>query len=194
MAPLQVVVEPGHGGKDPGAVGHTTTERDVVTAVAQSLAGHFSGAAVTYILKRRNFFPDLLRGLLRWIRRRRPPVVLSLHCDSAPGEHHRATVRWWAQDPDSRREALSRGLAALIANELQRQSVATSAGAVSCPYERDGRPYTPGVLINTARDAAVLVELGFISDVHVEATMITPGWVQRAASALDTGIRSYMGG
>jgi N-acetylmuramoyl-L-alanine amidase len=194
----EVVIEPGHGGRDPGAVGRVLTEAAVVGRVAQELAARFSGPDVVYILKRRNFFEGLtnklkLDALLKWIRRRRDRIVLSLHCDSSPGEHHFAQVLWWAQDPDSRREELSRQLAGLLVNELMRQSVATSAHSLSCPYDRDGEPFTPGVLINTARDAAVLIEYGFLSDRHVEDRMATPEWVQCAALATDRAVREFLG-
>jgi len=62
------------------------------------------------------------------------------------------------------------------------------------PYMHNGKLFTPGILVNTAKRAAVLVEMGFVSDIHVAEAMNTIGWVARTATALDAGIRQWAKG
>src|SRR5690606_36883103 len=51
--PLRVVIDPGHGGVDPGAVGKSgVLEKDVVLDVALKLAHHFERFAIDVILVR----------------------------------------------------------------------------------------------------------------------------------------------
>ena len=68
--------------------------------------------------------------------------------------------------------------------------------AVICqaPYMHNGKLFLPGILVHTATRAVVLVEMGFVSDVHVAEAMNTATWVARTASALDAGIRQWAKG
>jgi len=77
-------------------------------------------------------------------------------------------------------------------------AISTAFGAKAAPYARrkpDGSvvQFTPGILRETARVAAVLIEVGFISDAHVEAAMRTVPWVRSCAAAIDRAVREFVG-
>ena len=197
---MRAVVNAGHDGvRDKGAPGaagvpEATINRDVARALCA-----LSDAALTYEPKRQSIL-----GLytLTWVLHRNPPdVLISLHCNAAkkhPPCIHEARIYWWADDPDRERRSCSLALASAI-REHSEGLMAEHAVLCEVPYLHlypDGtkKPKTPGILVNTATLAAVLAEMGFISDRHVAEAMNTAGWVARTASALDSGIRQWMRG
>jgi N-acetylmuramoyl-L-alanine amidase len=187
---VRVVINPGHGWLDPGAVGPTgLREQDVVRQVAIAVCA-CSGDGLEYEPKRQGKLG--LFTLTRALRKNAPAVVVSLHCDAGTDHLHQSRITWWEGDPDGvRRQASAR-----LANAIARTSGAycESAKVVAAPYARSdkGKPFTPGILVNTATRATVLVELGFISDPHTEAAMRTGAWVNRAAAALDASLREWV--
>jgi N-acetylmuramoyl-L-alanine amidase len=191
----RVVIEVGHGGGDPGAVVDGVAEADVTRAVAQRLAARLDDA-VTYALKRRAPGTGMyagLRGLLRALRQNPPDVVVSLHCDSSASDPqvHRATVYWWEGDANAARRGASATLARCLARELEAGHAAQVAVVKAAPYARGGTQLVPGIL-RTGRRAAALVEMGYLSDAHARAAMVTAAWQERAAEAIDRGVRTYL--
>jgi len=195
---VRFVLNAGHDGiRDkgaPGALGvpEATINRDVVLAMCG-----LSDEALTYEPKRQGILG--LWTLTRALRANPPDVLVSLHCNAAkhhPPCIHEARIYWWADDPDRERRTRSLGLASAI---REHSEGLMSEHAVLCevPYLHlypDGtkKPKTPGILVNTAKSAAVLVEMGFISDRCVAGAMNNSWWVGRTASALDAGIRQWI--
>lgn len=192
---MRVVLEVGHGGSkeswDPGAVVDGVQEARVVQAVAQHLSA-LSGSGVTYDPKRRPTATGLAL-LLHTIALNPPEAVVSLHCDSSATDPkiHRATVYYWLGDHDVKRRHRSVDLAKRMAAELESHQVASSVSIVSAPYAHGtDAEFTPGIL--RVGKAAVLIELGYLSDVHTRAQMITPAWQEKAAVAIDAAVRDWI--
>jgi len=185
---MRVVIEPGHGGKDPGAVGpNGLCERDVITEVSHFLASK-GGDGIEYILKRRTAFPSLA-ALFAWMSRFKPDVILSLHCDSAAATHASAIV--WCYDPDKDRYCRSALLADTILAGLC-SHIGGPTRVLTAPYLRrrpDGSTYMllPGVLRGRALRASVLVELG-----PMHPRMAEVEWQSRAACGVDAGLRRWV--
>ncbi len=190
MPTMRIVVNPGHG-KDPGAVTSSgLKEAEVVQDVVKRLC-----ALGPYEPKRQgNALIDLLSAL--W--RNKPDVLLSVHCNSPSKHLHRCEAFVWREEPDRAILAESDRLARLICKEAI-GSFAETAQVSYFPIMRDNgtgrpRPLTPGIVKGTATRAIVLVELGYMSDPHVEAAMRTEAWRQRAAEALDRALRAWVMG
>ena len=192
---MRYVINAGHESiRDKGAPGAAgVPEATINREVARALCA-LSDAAVTYEPKGQGILG--LWTLTRALRANPPDVLVSLHCNAAqkhPPCIHEGQVYYWASDPDSERRACSLGLASAI-REHAEGLMSERVTIRTAPYNRDGKPFTPGILVNTATRAAVLLEMGFISDVHVAKAMNTAGWVARTASALDSGIRQWAKG
>ncbi len=90
-APRLVMIDPGHGGRDPGAIGVSGThEKDVTLDIAQRLADALGGqSGVTARLTRNEdiFLP--LEERVRIGREARADLFLSVHADSAPNSSAR---------------------------------------------------------------------------------------------------------
>ncbi len=81
-----IAIDPGHGGKDPGAIGpRGTREKDVVLAVARRLANKINrqpGMKAVLTRDRDVFLP--LRERIRRARRHKADLFVSLHADASP--------------------------------------------------------------------------------------------------------------
>ncbi len=90
--PFIIAVDPGHGGKDPGATGRRgVREKNVALAIARSLYGYInSDPRMRAVLTRSrdNFISLDARSAIA--RRHRADLLISIHCNSTPG---RTTAR-----------------------------------------------------------------------------------------------------
>ncbi|MFZ0322741.1 MAG: N-acetylmuramoyl-L-alanine amidase [Actinomycetes bacterium] len=83
-----VVIDPGHGGSDPGAVGHGLAEADIVADLAARIEGRLVAVGVSAYLTRGRLAPDTAppdestRAALA--NRLDADLVLSLHVDAHP--------------------------------------------------------------------------------------------------------------
>ncbi|RKQ96298.1 N-acetylmuramoyl-L-alanine amidase [Kushneria sinocarnis] len=109
---IVVVIDPGHGGKDPGALGDHSKEKDVVLAIGRRLKAKFDAAPGFKAWLTRDddtFIP--LRGRLRIARERHADFFVSIHADAVGSSSPRGssvyalsqhgatseTARWLAQ-------------------------------------------------------------------------------------------------
>jgi len=186
---MRVVIEAGHSESDPGAVVEGVAEREIVVALAHRIP-NLSGNGIEYVptsrLPERNALWRFCARLLR----REPDVVISLHCNSSktdPDLH--CCITYW----DGKRRG-SAGLAnALALSATGKAGFAEKSQVVRAPWDRNGRPYTYLVLFH-GRQAAALIEVGFLSDIHARAAMLTEEWQARAVAAIDAGLRAWAGG
>jgi N-acetylmuramoyl-L-alanine amidase len=85
-APRLLMIDPGHGGRDPGAIGHTGTfEKDITIDIARRMAHALSGEpGITAKLTRDEdvFLP--LEERVKVGREAHADLFLSIHADSAP--------------------------------------------------------------------------------------------------------------
>ncbi|MDD3030447.1 MAG: N-acetylmuramoyl-L-alanine amidase [Alphaproteobacteria bacterium] len=90
-APKLLMLDPGHGGRDPGAVGHRGTyEKDITLDIAQHMAAALSnkqGISVKLTRTRDVFIP--LEERVRMGQEARADLFLSIHADSAPNRSAR---------------------------------------------------------------------------------------------------------
>ncbi|MCA8928223.1 MAG: N-acetylmuramoyl-L-alanine amidase [Alphaproteobacteria bacterium] len=102
-----VVIDPGHGGVDPGALGrHNTLEKSVTLAVAQQLARALRDTGRYRVVLTRNndrFLP--LRERMHIARRLDADLFLSLHADSAIDPRARGLSVYTLSDQASDAEA-----------------------------------------------------------------------------------------
>lgn len=84
IRPIIIVIDPGHGGKDPGAIGENgTKEKNVVLAISRRLAGlinqqpHFHA-----VLTRQGDYFVPLRNRLQLARKGKADLFIAIHADS----------------------------------------------------------------------------------------------------------------
>jgi N-acetylmuramoyl-L-alanine amidase len=82
--PLVVMIDPGHGGKDTGAIGDAKTkEKDVVLAIAKQLAQLINAQPhMRAVLTRNGDYYVTLHNRLVYARKNKADIFLSIHADS----------------------------------------------------------------------------------------------------------------
>lgn len=84
----RVVVDAGHGGKDPGTIGHVSREKDIALSIALKVGGYieknFPDVKVIYTRSDDTFIP--LDERSRIANKAEADLFISIHCNSAPNK------------------------------------------------------------------------------------------------------------
>lgn len=216
-----VVVDPGHGGRDPGAIGASGThEKSITLAAAQELKRRLDGSGKCRVLltRARDVFVPLAERI-EIARRREAALFVSLHADSAPGARGASVYTLSETASDSLSEGLARrenqadragGLRLpsvppevqrILMSLVRQETQAGSARAARLTVQELGE--TVPLLPNTHRQAAfvvlkspetpsMLVEMGFLSDPRDEEALKRPEYRARVAQALVRAIEGWL--
>lgn len=219
--PPLVVLDPGHGGRDPGAIGASgTQEKRIVLAAALDLKARLEAARTCRVALTRTrdvFVP--LADRVEFARRRDAALFVSLHADSAPGARGASVYTLAETASDAMSEALARrenradlagGLrlpsvspeVQRILISLMRQETRAGSARLARLAVRELGEEVP-LLPNTHREAgfvvlkapeipSALVELGFLSDPRDEAALKRAEHRARLSAALARAVRHWL--
>ncbi|REJ37534.1 MAG: hypothetical protein DIU84_04430 [Bacillota bacterium] len=193
LAGRVVVIDPGHGGPDPGASSADgLLEKDVVLAVALELQRLLAAAGAQAHLTRDadidlSGMPDAsLRERWRAAHRRRveiarergAEIVVSVHANAVP------SPRWYGAHVFHRPAAdeATRSLAAHIQRELRHITAGT---------DRQVSDHVDHYLLNNVTVPAVTVELGFLSNPREARLLAREDYQRKLAWAIFVGIAHY---
>ncbi len=184
-----VVLDPGHGGSDPGTVGvGATTEAENVLAIAWELKGMLEQAGAQVIMTRQTDtspaqgtqFAGAQNGQLAarvaTANRSRGQIYISLHNDWNDNPSVRGTMVHYYKSQDL-------ALAEALQKSLVGQTKAVDLGVKRSNFY---------VLRNTTMPAA-LVEIGFLSNSIDASLLAKPSYRIEVALGLFTGINAYFG-
>ncbi len=172
-----IVLDPGHGGVDPGTSGRQgTREKDVVLEVALRLKGLLEDAGAHVVLTRvddtfislyeRPFLANYLFA----------DLFISIHANSHPNfQVHGVEVYHYASRADSQQ------LAKNVLDNLVRTTQFSSLGV----------KFDDFVVIREAQMPGILIELGFLSNFQEETTIRTTEFKDEAAAGILAGITDY---
>ncbi len=221
-APLPLVVlDPGHGGKDPGTIGVSGTQEKRITLAAGlelKRVLEATGRCRVALTRGRDVFVPL-NGRVDFARKRDAALFVSLHADSAPGARGASVYTLSDRASDSLSAGLARrenqadlrgGLrlppvspeVERILFSLVRQETRAGSDRMANSVVRALGGEVP-LLPNTHRQAAfavlkapeipsVLVEMGFLSDRRDEAALKLPAHRAKVARALAQGIHGWL--
>jgi N-acetylmuramoyl-L-alanine amidase len=192
LSGLTIVIDPGHGGIDPGAVSASgLLEKDIVLAISRELESLLNQAAVRAFLTRRgdydladNVTHNLLERKRQDLQRRvelaedcNADLYIAIHANYFPSSiWSGAQTFYYDSDVEGKR------LAEAIQAELVR---------VLGPNKRLARPGNYRVLRDTTMPAAI-VEVGFLSNPREAALLADPHYQARVAQAVYWGILRYL--
>lgn len=190
-----IIVDPGHGGPDPGCVGKTgVMEKDVNLAIARHLANFLGQAGAAVVLTRDGDYDlsdpqrqnslteqerDDLAARVEMARKCQADLYISIHANSI------SSPKWWgAQVFHSPKASESKRLAGLIQQELLK------ALGNSYRWVQDKDFY---VLRNVSMPA-VMVEAGFLSHPREEILLTESAHQSKVAWCVYAGIVRYFAG
>ncbi len=173
-----VVIDAGHGGKDPGAhsvIGHD--EKDIVLSVALAVAQMLRDDGVDVRMTRDSDHFVELDDRATFANRASPDLFVSIHADSARNRSARGSTVYISRSAScASRSAADKILSNICATSMQSRGV----------QQRDFR-----VLVRTSCPA-VLVEMGYLSNPTEARMLADPQFQRRMARAIADGIVSYL--
>ena len=192
----RVLIDPGHGGRDPGTQGKKAKEKDVTLQVARRLEKELVAKGYLVALTRTKDVDLTLGARSQKARSWRADITVSLHCNAAgagvkgievfrvPPQGARSTYGM------QRATAASPGNAwdtdnARLAFEVQRATVLATAAT-----DR-GMKNARFAVIKECPCPAVLVEMGFMSYPAEETNLNSAAYQAKLARGIATGISRY---
>jgi N-acetylmuramoyl-L-alanine amidase len=180
-----VVLDPGHGGPDRGAVGNGLTEADVVLDLARRIAGRLTAAGVAVVYTRTDHSCPSEEERADLANQTGADLVLSLHCDSQdqPDASGAATF-FYGRDRSGAWSPVGEELADLLLREVVARTMLTNCRA-------HARSWT---LLRQTSMPAVRLEAGYLSHPDDAALLADPGFRDTLAEAVLVSLqRVYLG-
>ena len=172
-----VTIDPGHGGRDPGAVGiGGLQEKDVVLPISQEVARLLAKQGVAVKMTRSDDRFISLQGRADMANRDRADIFVSIHANAATSPANGAET---FHHPSS---AAGRALAQSIQDSIIRRTGMKNRGVKQANFH---------VLRHTNMPAA-LVEVGFVTGYEDAAKLRDPRFRQAMAEAIAEGILQYV--
>lgn len=215
----RVVIDAGHGGKDPGAIGvKRLREKDVALRVAKKLAKKIQSELKldTVLTRSDDTFVDL-EGRPAFAKAERGDLFISIHCNSAPTKDAYGIETYHLDFTSDRRSILvaarenassERGVSEqeailrdLVLTSKRNDSIQLARAVQGSLITGLGRKYprvkdlgvkgAPFVVLIGANIPAVLIEVGFVSNPRESARLTDPKYLDQLTDQIVTGIKKY---
>ncbi|WP_461200836.1 N-acetylmuramoyl-L-alanine amidase [Anoxybacillus sp. TBDG-1] len=175
-----IVVDAGHGGKDPGAVAGGANEKTIVLEVAKLLKDKLEKAGATIIMTRETDVYPTLQDRVNIAKNNYAEMFVSIHTNSATNTSAKGAEVYYDSSTNPNGEE-SKKLAQYIQAEIVRMANMVDRGV------KNSGLY---VLRNNSV-TSVLVELGFISNAEDRAKLTSAEYQNIYAEAIYQGIVKY---
>lgn len=168
-----VILDAGHGGKDPGAVSRTTGDREKVLALdtAKRVRKKLGGKVKVVMMRGGDSFVDLDDRVDR-ASTRDGAILVSIHYNAGPSRLRGPETYWWRVD--------SHGLATRLQRNLEK--------AVPRPHDNRGQVRRRLRLTRNPNIPSVLVECGYLSNPSEARLCNDAGYRDKLASAIADAI------
>ena len=195
-----IFLDPGHGGKDPGASYYNITEKELNMQVYQKLRKELEGLGYTVLSSRdSDVFVDFVTERSRMVNKTDSDIFISIHFNaSGSPASNRSGIHtysyeeaagypskinpYWHNHPD--RISESNRLAADIHSSLLAETGAKDAGLLQSSF---------AVLRETDKPA-VLLELGYIDNFNENQQVRSDAYQNRLVAGIVKGIQKYYAG
>lgn len=176
---IQVVIDPGHGGSDPGAVANNLQEKEINLTIAKKVSTNLTKKGVTVIMTRST---DEYLGLVERAQKgtaTRATIFVSLHCNSAESTSAQGVETYYYINSDN---PYDEALATYIQEAVIEATGAKDRGVKSANFS---------VLRNSEIPAA-LIEMGFISNSSEAAMLDDADYQNKIATGVTNGIINFL--
>lgn len=192
----RIVIDPGHGGKDPGCRSSSNLEKTINLAIALKLAQELKKRGYTVAMTRMSDIYLPLSQRVALAKRFKPDLFISLHCNAAGAaargvEVYAATPQ---NSPASDSKVLARKACAaspydktnsFVAYHVQRQLVSL----LKMP-DRASRRKRYNVIADLPAPA-ILIEMGFLTNASDRALLTTGASQNQFATAIANAVGLY---
>ena len=215
-----IVIDPGHGGRDPGAIGSQgTREKDIVLDIALRLRDQLmqSGQYMVLLTRDTDIFMSLA-DRVQFTNLNKADLFISLHINALPQKQFNVTETFYfgppsdlytlrlAEQENQGSELLTgdfKNMIKKIGDVLKEQESATLASTIQHSlfsnmekYDRviadNGIKIAPFVVLLGVDAPSVLVEISCISKSEEETNLNNPAYREKITSSLEEGISRYL--
>ena len=217
LAVRKVVLDPGHGGTDPGAMTAGLREKEITLDIAHRVAAVLAGQEFVVALTREGDETRSLQQRVETANSARGDVLVSIHVNSIPTEERRGVETYYlgsAQDPRVERLAgaensgsgysladfrhLLEGVYADVRHEESRRLAQAVQGRLFAvlmntnpQLEDRGVKQAPFVVLVGTEMPSVLAEVACLSNKEDARLLKQDSYRQEIAEALAAGVRGY---
>ncbi|WP_100405481.1 N-acetylmuramoyl-L-alanine amidase [Bacillus solitudinis] len=175
---LVIAIDPGHGGKDPGAVSNGLKEKDVVLAVGLLVEKKLLAAGAKPLMTRSDDRFIELSDRSKIANNANAAIFVSIHANAAGATSANGTETFWNNVYSSDE---SKDLATKINTRLIESLKMKDRGVKEASFS----------VIRSSKMPSVLLELGFMTNSGDAAKMKEADFNERAAEAIFKGIEDY---
>lgn len=179
-----IVIDPGHGGTDPGASSITgKKEKDLAISVASKLNNSLREKGYNTLMTRdTDVFVDLYERA-RIANNNNGDIFISIHGNSFTNNKaiKGIEVYYWPKDKSKIKEEEQYPLAKSVFDELLKATGAASRGVKTNPY----------VVIRETKMPAILIETGFLTNPEEEKLLYTEEYQNKMVEGIVKGIENY---
>ena len=195
-----VVLDPGHGGKDPGNQASRSLEKQYTLLLAREIRSRLQNARLNTVLTRTTDKFISLESRPALAQRAGADVFVSLHYNYAPGAHNGIRgVEVYCLTPAGAESTNGNGETdghSYPGNRYNTQNVQLAfqvqrALVNNLGIEDRGVRRARWAVLRTAEMPAILIECGFMSDPTEAARIYSPAYRRQAAQAIADGILAY---
>lgn len=192
LAGQVIVIDPGHGGPDGGAVSRSgLVEKEVALQVAFHLRDYLQQAGALVLMTREGDY-DLARAQTRGYSRRKTEdlkrrasivresgadLFVSIHLNSFDNPRYRGAQAFFCSKQEESRQ---------LAQAIQQELIDSLANT-----KRTAKKLDEIFLLNQSPIPAVLVEIGFLSHKEEAALLAQPEYQRKVAAAIYRGMLRY---
>ena len=175
---VTVVLDPGHGGADPGAIGpNGLREKDVNLAIAKAAAVFLETAGAKVLLTRQGDEYISLADRVAQCHTSGAKIFVSIHCNSFGDNSKQGTETFYAAQNSASK---------LLAQSIQEQIL-----SLRSTLDRGVKPGNFYVLRENTT-IAVLTEVAFINNLEEETLLADPEYQQKVGRAVADGVEAFL--
>jgi N-acetylmuramoyl-L-alanine amidase len=149
----RIVLDPGHGGSDPGFTAGETTEADLVLDLASRIEGRLAAAGATVYLTRGRGQDPTVEERTAFANHARADVFLSLHMDAHGSEHARGVASYYYGTGSGPSSTVGEQFANLVRREVVARTGMLDLGSHAKTWD----------LLRMSRMPAVRIDCGYLS-------------------------------
>ena len=177
-----IILDPGHGGKDPGAVNSGETEKAIVLKVSNLVKQKLEkSGAIVKMTRTGDTYPTLPERV-KFTNDHYGEIYVSVHVNSATSSSAKGTETFYNVSTGDQSDE-DKKLATYINSEIVKNADMKNRGVKTANY----------YVIKNMMIPSVLVELGFISNSDDRAKLINDKYVEIFADSIYQGIIDYYG-
>ncbi|AND42249.1 cell wall-binding repeat-containing protein [Cytobacillus oceanisediminis] len=173
-----IMIDPGHGGSDPGASGYGMLEKDIVLDVSKRVNARLYDSLAKVMMTRNSDTYPTLDERVQMAHSQGADLFVSIHVNAYSGSSPNGTETYY-------NTAYASADSKLLAEEIQKELV--KAMGTNDRGVKQGSFY----VIKYTKIPSVLVEIAFISNPEDAKKLANNTFRQRAADAIYKGIMNY---